>query len=98
MKKRTALKFIAAFFSVLIVLVGIVKLKYGMGKEYPDLGAGLPTEAFTLEKLISLDYPPGNLAVADDGDVYFNYHPLAKAGRFSPVTAVRSYNQWCLEY
>jgi sugar lactone lactonase YvrE len=89
MKKRTALKFIAAFFSVLIVLVGIVKLKYGMGKEYPDLGAGLPTEAFTLEKLISLDYPPGNLAVADDGDVYFNYHPLAKAGRFSPVTVFK---------
>jgi len=89
MKKRTALKVIAAFFSVLIVLVGIVKLKYGMGKEYPDLGAGLPTEAFTLEKLISLDYPPGNLAVADDGDVYFNYHPLAKAGRFSPVTVFK---------
>jgi sugar lactone lactonase YvrE len=39
--------------------------------------------------LISLDYPPGNLAVADDGDVYFNYHPLAKAGRFSPVTVFK---------
>jgi hypothetical protein len=32
-----------------------------------------------LEKLIQMDYPPGNLAVANNGDVYFNYHPLAKA-------------------
>jgi len=77
------------FFSVIIVLIGIVKFKYGTGKEYPDLGAGLPTEAFTLEKLIQLDYPPGNLAVAENGDVYFNYHPLAKAERFSPVTVFK---------
>jgi hypothetical protein len=89
MKKRTALKVLLAFLSALIVLIGIVKLKYGMGKEYPDLGAALPTEAFTPEKLISLDYPPGNLAVSDNGDVYFNYHPLAKAGRFSPATVFK---------
>jgi sugar lactone lactonase YvrE len=74
---------------VILVFVGIVKLKYGTGREYPDLGAGLPTEAFTLEKLIQLDYPPGNLAVADNGDVYFNYHPLAKAGRFAPATVFK---------
>ena len=89
MKKRTALKVILSVVSVLIVFVCIVKFKYGMGKEYPDLGAGLPTEAFTLEKLIQLDYPPGNLAVADNGDVYFNYHPLAKAERFSSATVFK---------
>ena len=89
MKKRTALKVILTFLSLLIVFVGIVKFKYGTGKEYPDLGAALPTEAFALEKLIQLDYPPGNLAVADNGDVYFNYHPLANAERFSPATVFR---------
>ena len=89
MKKRTALKVFLVLISVILVFVGIVKLKYGTGREYPDLGAGLPTEAFTLEKLIQLDYPPGNLAVADNGDVYFNYHPLAKAGRFAPATVFK---------
>jgi sugar lactone lactonase YvrE len=89
MKKRSALKLFLTVLSVLIVLVGIVKIKYGIGKEYRDLGAGLPPEAFTLEKLIQLDYPPGNLAVADNGDVYFNYHPLAKAERFAPATVFK---------
>jgi sugar lactone lactonase YvrE len=89
MKKRTALKVTLAILSALIVFLGFVKFKYGMGKEYPDLGATLPTEAFTLEKLIQLDYPPGNLAVADTGDVYFNYHPLAKAERFAPATVFK---------
>jgi len=92
MKKRGILKVTLCFLLVLLVFVGIVKFKYGTGKEYPDLGAGLPTEAFTLEKLIALDYPPGNLAVADDGAVYFNYHPLAKAERFSAATVFKWFN------
>jgi sugar lactone lactonase YvrE len=89
MKKRAALKVMLTVVSVLIVFVGIVKFKYGMGKEYPDLGAGLARESFALERLIQLDYPPGNLAVADNGDVYFNYHPLAKAERFAPATVFK---------
>ena len=95
MKKRTALKVILTFLSLLIVFVGIVKFKYGTGKEYPDLGAALPTEAFALEKLIQLDYPPGNLAVADNGDVYFNYHPLAKAERFAPWLQAGDDERYC---
>jgi len=71
------------------VFLAVVKFKYGTGKDYPDLGAHLPTEPFVLEKLIKLDYPPGNLAVAKNGDVYFNYHPNAKADRFSPATVFR---------
>jgi len=89
MKKPTVVNVILTVLSVLIVFVGIVKFKYGMGKVYPDLGVRLPTEAFTLEKFIELDYPPGNLAVADNGDVYFNYHPLAKAERFVPATVFK---------
>jgi hypothetical protein len=89
MKTPTSLKIIVTLLSVLIVCVGFVKFKYGTGKEYPDLGSALPTEAFTLEKVIQLDYPPGNLAVADNGDVYFNYHPLANAERFSPASVFK---------
>jgi NADP-dependent 3-hydroxy acid dehydrogenase YdfG len=85
-KKWLALKILTFVISALLIFLGFVKFKYGIGKEYPDLGANLATEPFVLEKLIPLDYPPGNLAVANNGHVYFNYHPLAKAERFSPAT------------
>ena len=75
MKKSIALKSLTGVISVFLIFLGFVKFKYGTGKEYPDLGANLKSESFVLEKLIQLDYPPGNLAVADNGDVYFNYHP-----------------------
>jgi len=87
--KSISLKSLAVVISAFLIFLGFVKLKYGTGKEYADLGVGLPAEAFTLEKLIQLDYPPGNLAVADNGDVYFNYHPLAKAERFTPATVFK---------
>jgi sugar lactone lactonase YvrE len=84
-----ALKLLAVVIPAFLIFLGFIKFKYGTGKEYPDLGAGLQTETFAIEKLIQLDYPPGNLAVADNGDVYFNYHPLAKAERFTPATVFK---------
>jgi len=89
MKKSVALKIVIFAISAIFIFLAIVKFKYGTGKEYPDLGANLPTESFSLEKLIQMDYPPGNLAVANNGDVYFNYHPVAKAERFSPSTVFK---------
>jgi len=89
MKRSVVLKSVAFVISALLVFLVVIKFKYGSGKNYPDLGANLPTESFVLEKLIQLDYPPGNLAVAANGDVYFNYHPNAKADRFSPATVFK---------
>jgi hypothetical protein len=89
MKRSVVLKSVAVVFSGLLVFLAVVKVKYGMGKKYPNLGANLPTEPFVVEKLIQLDYPPGNLAVAANGDVYFNYHPNAKADRFSLATVFK---------
>ncbi len=74
---------------LLVVLHGLlafVKFEYGTGKFYPDIRADNQEGARKLEKLIRMDYPPGNLAVAANGHVYFNYHPIARAGRFSPAT------------
>jgi len=73
MKKTVTLKIVTFVILGLFIFLGFVKFKYGTGKEYPDVGANVPTESFVLEKLIQLDYPPGNLAVANNGDVYFNY-------------------------
>jgi outer membrane protein assembly factor BamB len=89
MKDSVTLKIVTFAILGVFVLLAIAKFKYGTGKEYPDVGANLPTESFVLEKLIQLDYPPGNLAVAKNGDVYFNYHPLAKVERFAPATVFK---------
>lgn len=67
-------------------LAAFIKLQYGRGYLYPDIGAGTADGVGRLEKLIKLDYPPGNIAVASNGHVYFNYHPLARPARFSPAT------------
>jgi sugar lactone lactonase YvrE len=89
MKKSIAFRILALVILAFLIFLGFVKFKYGIGNAYPDLGAPLKTEALVLEKLIQLDYPPGNLAVADNGDIYFNYHPLAKAERFAAATVFK---------
>lgn len=70
--------------AVMVIGLIVVKIFYGTGKNYPDIGqqSGAPEP----EKFIKLDYPPGNIAVANNGNVYFNYHPLARPGRFSENT------------
>ncbi len=89
MKRSVVLQSVAFVIAGCLVSLAVVKFKYGTGREYPNLGANLPTESFVLEKLMQLDYPSGNLAVAANGDVYFNYHPVAKTERFSPATVFK---------
>ncbi len=83
---RIAVKSAAALLVLLLGLLAFAKFEYGRGTFYPDIGADNPVGARKLEKLIRLDYPPGNLAVAPNGHVYFNYHPIARAGRFTEAT------------
>jgi len=68
----------------LVVGMGVVKWKYGLGRLYPDvtLGAG----AASFETLVQLEFPPGNVAVEHTGRIFFGYHPFAKAARFSAAT------------
>jgi sugar lactone lactonase YvrE len=83
---RIAVKSAAALLVLLLELLAFAKFEYGRGTFYPDIGADNPAGSRKLEKLIRLDYPPGNLAVAPNGHVYFNYHPIARAGRFTEAT------------
>ncbi|TIR59930.1 MAG: hypothetical protein E5X17_02525, partial [Mesorhizobium sp.] len=69
-----------------IAALAFVKFEYGRGTLYSDIGSANPGGLGKLEKLVSLEYPPGNVAVAPNGHVYFNYHPIARAGRFSDAT------------
>ena len=80
--KRSLLAIIGLFAAALLGL----RLLYGGGAAYPGVATAplLPETALT--RLVSLDYPPGNVAVAPNGRIFFNYHPFAKAERFAPAT------------
>jgi sugar lactone lactonase YvrE len=71
---------------LLVATLAWVKFEYGWGRPYPDLGAAMPSATASLEKLITLDLPPGNVAVASNGHVFFNYHPLIHPKRFADAT------------
>src|SRR3954469_10208319 len=73
---------------VALIAVGLagVKLKYGGGAPYPDLSVSPLLPERSLETLVTLDYPPGNVAVAADGRTFLAYHPFAQAHRFTDAT------------
>lgn len=68
---------------VLAVLLILVRETYVESAAFPDRSA-MPLMASTaLEVVAELPTPPGNIAVADNGDVFFSFHPEA-----SPVMNV----------
>jgi sugar lactone lactonase YvrE len=66
---------------VVLILLAYIKIQYGWGKPYPDVGDAHAPGRY--ETLVKLDYPPGNIAVGANGDIYFSYHPIVKAQRFT---------------
>jgi sugar lactone lactonase YvrE len=71
---------------LLLLAIGFLELRYGGGSPYPDVSTTPLVADTALERLVALDYPPGNVAVASDARIFFNYHPFAQAGRFVPAT------------
>jgi sugar lactone lactonase YvrE len=80
------LRIVPALVGIVVIGLIAIKIKYGSGKTYPDIGIENPEGNQRLEQLIKLDYPPGNVAVSANGHVYFNYHPLTHPTRFSKAT------------
>lgn len=74
----------AVLFFALALLA--IRLRYGGGRLYPDTSTAPVIATSAVASLVSLDYPPGNVAIAPDGRMFFNYHPFAKAERFAPAT------------
>ena len=64
---------------LLVVVVG-VRVIYGGGRPYPDVNT---EPATTLETLVELDFPPGNVTSSADGRIFFNTHPFARSDRFT---------------
>jgi sugar lactone lactonase YvrE len=86
--KRTVL---AVLILLLLVLV-FAKLRYGGGQAYPDVSTPPLVAESALETVAALDFPPGNVAVAADGRLFFNYHPFAQAHRFGKATVFELVN------
>lgn len=79
---------------VMLVLISLVvlKLMYGGGSPYPDTSTSPVRPAAALETLVSLDYPPGNVAVSADGRIFFNYHPFAQTHRMTEASVFEWFN------
>ncbi len=72
--KRTLFILIIVF----IAFVSLLRYGYVESAAFPDRSA-MPILASTeLEVVAELALPPGNIAVADNSDVYFTFHPEAK--------------------
>jgi sugar lactone lactonase YvrE len=69
-----------------------LKFRYGGGAIYRDLSTSPLVANEKVETLATLNYPPGNIAVAANGRIFFNYHPFAKAERFAPATVFELVN------
>jgi len=60
---------------VVVTLLGALRVFFGGGARLPDRTTAPALPASALETVVDLGYPPGNLAVAPDGRVFFTLHP-----------------------
>jgi len=61
--------------AVLIVLAIVVRLTFGGGRRLEDRTTAPTLPASSLQVVVDLPYPPGNIAVSADGRVFFTLHP-----------------------
>lgn len=69
--------------AVVVLALLCVKLRYGGGQPYPDVGTPPLLADPDVHVLVELDMPPGNVASARDGRIFFNTHPFARSDRFA---------------
>jgi len=64
---------------VVVFVCFVVYMLYGGGKSFPNthLAKEPLFDSSSMEKLIDLQYPPGNIAVSSQGRVFFSLHPDA---------------------
>lgn len=84
--RRLVPRALAALLLLIVATLGLVKARYGLGEPYPDLGTAPLVPSAQVETLVSLELPPGNVAVSGDGRIFFATHPFAQARRFGAPT------------
>ncbi len=77
------LKFLRRLLLVVACVAGVlwlaIWLRYGGGKIFPDRTTAPEMKIDRLEVVAQLERPPGNIAVAPSGRIFFTFHPEAKA-------------------
>lgn len=71
-KKRALLAVV-----ILALIIGAVYLRFGGGKDYPDLTLPNPSMP-VLEEVMAYPEPLGNLAVSASGRIFFTVHPESR--------------------
>ncbi|MFT6904784.1 MAG: sugar lactone lactonase YvrE [Oleiphilaceae bacterium] len=76
------IKAIVAILFSLVLFIGlsasVLDAIYGGGESFPDLTQMPIMDSDTLEVVVDLDYPPGNISVSNEGRIFFTFHPEAK--------------------
>jgi sugar lactone lactonase YvrE len=80
---RGVVRICAGFVSLLVVLLVVVKLRFGRGSSYRDVSTPPIAEGDAQSVLVELDFPPGNVTNAPDGRIFFNTHPFTQSHRFT---------------
>lgn len=63
---------------LMIVLLIVLRVRYGGGQDFPDRTTEARLPATVLEKVADLPSPPGNVAVSAGGRVFVTLHPEAR--------------------
>ena len=69
---------IAALVLPALLIAGFLQIRYGGGGEFPDRSGTALWPESRLEVVANLEYPPGNIAAAADGRLFFTLHPEAR--------------------
>ena len=77
---------LAGLVLLLVAALGWLKLQHGGGVPYAGVATTTPSPAPAVETVVSMDLPPGNVAVSADGRIFVNVHPFAQAARFGAPT------------
>lgn len=72
-----------ATLAVVVLLLVVIRLRYGGGKPYPDVNTPPIVADSAVQSLIELDMPPGNVTSSRDGRIFFNTHPFTQSHRFT---------------
>jgi sugar lactone lactonase YvrE len=68
-------RFLVVLGALLLLLVLVIRFTLGGGGRMEDRSGPPELPGSVLEKVVDLDYPPGNIAVSSDNRVFFTLHP-----------------------
>jgi len=63
---------------VLIAALGLIRHTYVESNVFPDRTSMPMLVSTEMELVADLPFPPGNIAVADNGEIFFTFHPEAR--------------------